>query len=174
MVTGLLLRMQIVKLITQSNVQSLKVKQLGLIGEVQNDQRAYPEQYKNREIWAEVIASRDIDSDPMLMRSEGERITNGETTATIQRVLTSARRPAVYAGKTPPAQTTLRVTVPLEELQNCDFIKIENNGNLQALVGEAVYMPDFYTERPISLLMYLQTLTMHSLSLLLSSSVVCA
>jgi len=126
-------------------------KQLGLIGEIQNDQRAYPTQYKNREIWAEVIASKDIDSDPMLMRSEGERITNGETTATIQRVLTSNRRPAVYAGKTPPAQTTLRVTVPLQELQECDFIKIENNGNLQALVGEAVYMPDFYTERPISL-----------------------
>ena len=126
-------------------------KQLGVITELQNDQRQYPEQYKNREIWAKVIASRDIDSDPMLMRSEGERITNGETTASIQRVLTSARRPAVYAGKTPPAQTTLRVTIPLEEVKNCPFIKDENNGNLQALVGEAVYMPDFYTERAISL-----------------------
>ena len=126
-------------------------KQLGLIGEIQNDQREYPEQYKNREVWAKVIASRDIDSDPMLMRSEGERITNGQTGATIQRVLTSARRPAVYAGKTPPEQTSLRVTVPLEEIRNCDFIKVDNKGNLQALVGEAVYMPDFYTERPISL-----------------------
>ena len=126
-------------------------KQLGLIGEIQNDQREYPEQYKNREIWAKVIASRDIDSDPMLLRSEGERITNGQTAATIQRVLTSDRKPAVYAGKTPPEQTTLRVTIPLQEIQECDFIKIENKGNIQALVGEAVYMPDFYTERPISL-----------------------
>ena len=48
----------------------------------------YPEQYKNREIWAKVIASRDINSDAMLLRSEGERITNGETSANIQRVLT--------------------------------------------------------------------------------------
>jgi len=126
-------------------------KQLGIIGEIQNDQREYPEQYKNREVWAKVIASRDLDSDPMLLRSEGERITNGQTAATIQRVLTSNRRPAVYAGKTPPAQTTLRVTIPLEEIQECDFIKKDNNGNLQALVGEAVYMPDFYTERPVSL-----------------------
>lgn len=126
-------------------------KQLGIIGEIQNDQRLYPEQYKNREIWAKVIASRDIDSDSMLIRSEGERITNGQTGATIQRVLTSDRKPAVYAGKTPPNQTTLRVTIPLEEIQECDFIKNDNNGNIQALVGEAVYMPDFYTERPVSL-----------------------
>ena len=126
-------------------------KQLGIIGEIQNDQRLYPEQYKNREIWAKVIASRDIDSDSMLIRSEGERITNGQTGATIQRVLTSDRKPAVYSGKTPPDQTTLRVTIPLEEIQECDFVKIQNKGNIQALVGEAVYMPDFYTERPVSL-----------------------
>jgi len=125
-------------------------KQLGILAEIENDQRLYPEQYKNREIWAKVLPSRDIDSDPMLLRSEGERISNGTTAAAIQRVLTSERKPAVYSGKTPPAQTTLRVTVPLQEIQDTEFIK-ENNGNLQALVGEAVYMPDFYTERLISL-----------------------
>ena len=125
-------------------------KQLGLIGEIQNNQRLYPEQYKNREIWAKVIASRDINSDSMLLRSEGERITNGTTAANIQRVLTSDRKPAVYTGKTPAAGTTLKVTIPLEEISNTDFIK-ERNGDLQTLVGEAVYMPDFYTERLISL-----------------------
>ena len=85
----------------------------------------------------------------MLMRSEGERITNGTTSANILHVLTSNRK--LLCPIKLHAQTTLRVTIPLEEVRNCDFIKIENNGNLQALVGEAVYMPDFYTERPISL-----------------------
>jgi hypothetical protein len=125
-------------------------KQLGVITEIQNDQRAYPEQYKNREIWAKVIASRDIDSDAMLLRSEGERITNGNSSATVQRVLTAERKPAVYSGKTPPDATSIRVTIPLDAIANSEFIR-NNNGNLQALVGEAVYMPDFYQERPVSL-----------------------
>lgn len=125
-------------------------KHLGVISEIQNDQRAYPEQYKNREIWAKVIASRDIDSDDMLLRSEGERITNGNTSATIQRVLTADRKPSVYSGKTPPEDTSVQVTIPLDAIANSQFIK-DNDGNLQALVGEAVYMPDFYQERPVSL-----------------------
>ena len=125
-------------------------KQLGVIAEIQNDQRLYPEQYKNREIWAKIIASRDINSDAMLLRSEGERITNATTSANIQRVLTGDKKPAVYSGKTPQGATTLLVTIPLKEIQDTEFIK-ERNGDLQTLVGEAVYMPDFYTERTISL-----------------------
>ena len=132
-------------------------KQLGVIAEIQNDQRLYPEQYKNREIWAKIIASRDINSDDMLLRSEGERITNGtDGSKHSTHVLTGDQKPAVYSGKTPPAQTTLRVTIPLKEIQDTEFIK-ERNGNLQTLVGEAVYMPDFYTERAISLFDDLQT-----------------
>ena len=38
------------------------------------------------------------------------------------------------------------MTIPLKEIQDTEFIK-ERNGDLQTLVGEAVYMPDFYTER---------------------------
>ena len=125
-------------------------RQLGFIDEIENDINEYRDQFARHEIWAKVIASRDIDSDNMLLRSEGERIQGGGTAANIQRVLTSQRKPAVYSGKTPPAESQIRVTLDIADLEKTDFIK-ENNGNLQALVGETVYMPDFYIERPISL-----------------------
>mgnify|MGYP001182670755 CR=1 FL=1 len=125
-------------------------RQLGFIGDLETDPNQYPDQFARHEIWAKVIASRDIDSDNMLLRSEGERIESGGTAANIQRVLTSQRKPAVYSGKTPPAASQIRVTLDIADLENTPFIK-ENNGNLQALVGETVYMPDFYIERPISL-----------------------
>ena len=125
-------------------------KQLGFITDIENDPNQYPDQFARKEIWAKVIASREIDSDDMLLRSEGERITNGGTSANIQRVLTSERKPAVYSGKTAPGAGTINVTIDLAQIRDSDFIK-NNNGDLQTLVGEAVYMPDFYTERPIAL-----------------------
>ena len=125
-------------------------KQLGFITDIENDPNQYPDQFARKEIWAKVIASREIDSDDMLLRSEGERITNGGTSANIQRVLTSERKPAVYSGKTAPGAGTINVTIDLAQIRDSDFIK-NNNGDLQTLVGEAVYMPDFYTERPLAL-----------------------
>ena len=125
-------------------------RQLGFIGEFETDPNEYPDQFARHEIWAKVTASRDIDSDNMLLRSEGERVQSGGTAANIQRVLTSERKPAVYSGKTPPEASQIRVTLDIADLANTPFIK-ENNGNFQALVGETVYMPDFYVERPISL-----------------------
>ena len=53
-------------------------------------------------------------------------------------------------GKSPPEGSTVSVTVPLDEIRATEFVQ-QNNGNLQALVGEAVYMPDFYIERPLTL-----------------------
>ena len=97
-----------------------------------------------------LLRVEDVDSDNMLLRSEGERVESGGTAANIQRVLTSQRKPAVYSGKTPPAASQIKVTLDIADLANTPFIK-ENNGNFQALVGETVYMPDFYVERPISL-----------------------
>ena len=72
------------------------------------------------------------------------------TAANIIHVLTEDARPAVYMGKSPPEGSTITVTIPLDEVRATEFIQ-ENNGNLQALIGEAVYMPDFYIERPLTL-----------------------
>ena len=142
--------MQTVKRTIQSSEVFQNSRQLGFIEELENDRNEYPDQFARHEIWAKVIASRDIDSDNMLLRSEGERVQGGGTAANIQRVLTSQRKPAVYSGKTPPEASQIKVTLDIADLENTAFIK-ENNGNLQALVGETVYMPDFYVERPISL-----------------------
>ena len=46
-------------------------RQLGFITEIQASQSEYPDQYLNREIWTKVIASRDINSDSILLRSIG-------------------------------------------------------------------------------------------------------
>ena len=125
-------------------------RQLGFITEIQANQSEYPEQYLNREIWTKVVASRDINSDAILLRSVGERVGDGQTAANISWVLNSNKRPALYLGKSPVEGNTIVVSIPLDEIRDSQFIK-DNNGNLQTLVGEAVYMPDFYIDRPISL-----------------------
>ena len=49
-------------------------RQLGFITELETDRNQYPDQFARHEIWGKVIASRDVDSDNMLLRSEGERV----------------------------------------------------------------------------------------------------
>jgi len=123
-------------------------KQLGFVSERYNDQYLYPEYYKNKEIWLKVIV--DDLTDQLLVRSVGERITDGETAANVSWVLTKEKKPAVYLGKSPPEGISIQMNIPLDEVRDTDFIK-NNNDDLQSLVGEAVYMPDFYRNRPVSL-----------------------
>ena len=123
-------------------------KQLGFIEEIQSDPLAYPEQFANNEIWTKVIATRGPDSDDLLVRCQGERITDGEAAANIKFVLTEERKPAVYDGKSFKDGVQIKVSIPLDEIMQTDFIK-NNNDNVQSLVGESVYMPDFFVNREI-------------------------
>lgn len=125
-------------------------KQLGYITEIQANKDLYPTNYANREIWTKVLATRDLYSDDLLIRSVGERVTDGRTTASISWILTSDQKPATYLGKSPDKGNTVSVTIPLDLVRETKFIK-DNNGDLQTLVGEAVYMPDFVVDRPIGL-----------------------
>ena len=76
-------------------------------------------------------------------------MTDGVTAANISWVLNGKKRPAVYLGKSPPEGNTITVTVPLDEVMNTDFIK--NKGNdIQSLVGESVFLPDFYRNRKLN------------------------
>ena len=120
-------------------------RDLCTISEIQTDQREYPDQYARKEIWAKV----DVINDDLLLRSFGEKVTDGETSANIDWILTSEKKPAVYGGKSPKEGTTITIAVPLDKLLETDYIK-ENNGNLQSLVGQAVYMPDFVINRPVT------------------------
>ncbi len=124
-------------------------KQLGFVSERYNDDLAYPEYKRDKEIWIKVTTI-DKTSDDLLVRSIGERITDGETAANVGWVLTKEKKPAVYLGKSPPEGIKIQVNIPLDEIMETEFIK-NNNNDLQALVGEAVYMPDFYQNRPLSL-----------------------
>ena len=126
-------------------------RQLGFITEIEASPTGYPEQFKNREIFAKVTATRELTSDDMLLRSTGERITDGVTAANISWVLTDEKRPAVYMGKSPKEGSTVTIRVPLDEIRASEYIQ-NNGGNLLSLVNQAVYMPDFLVERPISLL----------------------
>ena len=125
-------------------------RQLGYITELETSPTGYPEQFKNREIYAKVIATRELTSDDMLLRSTGERITDGVTSANISWILTNQKLPAVYMGKSPKEGSTVTVRIPLDEIRATEFIQ-KNSSNLQSLVGQAVYMPDFLIERPITL-----------------------
>lgn len=125
-----------------------EVTQLGFILERYNDEFEYPEYKRDREIWVKIVAVND-NSDDILVRSVGERVTDGVTAANISWVLNGKKKPAVYLGKSPPEGNTITVTVPLDEVMNTDFIK--NKGNdIQSLVGEAVFLPDFYRNREIN------------------------
>ena len=101
-------------------------RQLGFITEIQSDQSTYPEQYLNREIWTKIVASRDINSDAILLRSIGERVGDGQTAANIKWVLNSNKRPAIYQGKSPAEGNTLKLSIPLEETKDSHFTKDHN------------------------------------------------
>ncbi len=125
-------------------------RQLGRITELEVNSTDYQEQFQNREIYAKVTASNTLTSDDMLLRSTGERITDGVTSANISWILTDKKLPAVYMGKSPATGSTVTIRVPLDGIRASEFIQ-ENSRNLLSLVGQAVYMPDFLIERSIGL-----------------------
>ena len=120
---------------------------VGVIHKLEADQYNFPEGYLNREVVVQV--SGDANSDASLLRSVGERVTDGNTSANIEQVLTSKRRPAVYKGKSSKDGLQIVATVPLSDVMATDFIQ-ENGSDIQALVGQIVYTPDFYNVASIT------------------------
>ena len=116
---------------------------LGFITQVKNDPIKYPENQANREIWCQ--GSPGTDS-RLLLRMIGERLTDGETEASLTYVLDSDDKPALYVGKSFNEQTTVEVIVPLTSLIADDF---DVETDYQDLVGQVVYIPDFYVEKPV-------------------------
>ena len=80
----------------------------------------------------------------------GDRITDGETSATIDWVLQKDGFPGLYIGKTKPNELAKAVVeVPLADLQASPWLQ-ERDNNLQELVNEIVYLPDFYQRRDVT------------------------
>ena len=126
-------------------------KVLGFIEAIYNDPILYKENFDNQEVWIKIIAGRELTSDEMTIRSIGERVTDGNTSANIKNVLKgSDSRPAIYLGKSPAEGNTITISVPLAMFQGTDFL-IKNNNDYQSLVGQSLYMPEFYRTRPVAL-----------------------
>ena len=120
--------------------------ELGYVDAVYNNRNQYKENYANKELWIKVVAGRNINSDYALVRSEGDRISDGEVSANILKVLTSNERPAMYTGKSREKDCSIQLEVPSLDILATDFV--DKNG-IDALVGNVVYVRDFYVQQPI-------------------------
>ena len=119
---------------------------LGVVTAVFNDPLQYPEQKAYREIWVQGAAGTDS---RLLLRMIGERITDGETEATLNYLLNEKRLPALYIGKSYDQPTTVKVTVPIADLIQEPGLEAINS--YQELVGKICYIPNFYQEKDLSL-----------------------
>ena len=114
---------------------------LGVITAVYNDPWKYPEYKANKELRVQGNPGADA---LLLLQMIGERITDGETEATLNYVLNSLEHPALYIGKTYLNPTTVKVSVSTAVL---DADKIET---FQDLVGKIVWIKDFFVEKDIT------------------------
>lgn len=131
----------VVKRVTTSDVD------LGVITSVLNDELKYPEQKAYSEIWCKGSAGTDT---RLLFQMIGERLTDGETEATLTYLLTEDNLPALYIGKSNPNKLTeVRAEINTAVLNNTVWMQ-NHNYNYQDLVGKVVYIPQFFVERPIS------------------------
>ncbi len=120
---------------------------IGSITNIFNDPIEYARQKANREIWAKV--SQGTQS-RLLFQMIGERLTDRETEATLDYVLTAKNTPAIFIGKSLQEDLTV-VTAEINEaiLDNTKWLQ-EHNGDEQELVGKIVYIPEFFVERSIN------------------------
>ena len=74
----------------------------------------------------------------------GERITDGETEATLNYILNDKEHPSLYVGKTFENPTEVKVSI------NTATLLAGSVDNAQELVGKIVWIKNFYVEKPIS------------------------
>ena len=80
----------------------------------------------------------------------GDRITDGQTSATIDWVLNAEGTPGLYIGKTKPNELAkATVEIPLADLEASPWMQ-ERGNNIQELVNEIAYLPDFYQRRDVN------------------------
>ena len=112
---------------------------LGTVTAVYNDPWKYPEYKANKEL--RVQGNPGADS-RLLLQMIGERITDGETEATLNYVLNNREHPALYIGKTFQQETEVLVNIPTATLLSGSI------ENAQDLVGKIVWIKNFFVEKP--------------------------
>ena len=116
------------------------VVDLGTITAVYNDPVKYPEYKASKELRAQGNPGPDS---RLLLQMIGERITDGETEATLNYVLNSNEHPALYVGKTRDTLTEVKVRI----YKNNATTEITSG---QDLVGKIVWIKDFFVEKPLA------------------------
>ena len=123
-------------------------RDLGSVVEVLSSASNYPDNYERNELWVKIQQNQVLGTS-RLRRTIGERLTDGSTQANVLNVLTEQKRPIRYTGKNRlENRSKITVTVPVSDLLAVDHV-IANNGNLNCLIGEIGYFPNFLIERPI-------------------------
>ena len=115
---------------------------LGVIKTVYNDPIKYPEYKANKEIRVQGNAGADS---RLLLQMIVERITDGETEATLNYVLNSDNHPALYVGKTFQEPTEVIVSIDTSTI-----LLNQEITNPQELVGKIVWIKNFFVEKPIN------------------------
>ena len=116
---------------------------LGVITSVENDPLLYPEQKNYREIWCQGTGGADV---RLLTQMIGERLTDGETEASLSYVLTDKKHPALFIGKSYERLATVTMTIEKNSITS----EADLN-SYQDLIDKVVYIPDFYQEKSITL-----------------------
>ena len=115
---------------------------IGVITQVFNDAFEYPERKRDGEIWCKGTGGSQARA---LLKMIGERITDGETEATLDFILTSDGKPALYIGKS----TDDEPTTVLIQVKKADLVGSEPLTNPQDLVGKIAYLNNFFIEKPL-------------------------
>lgn len=111
---------------------------LGTVTSVQNDELLYADNKANREIFVQGIVGPDS---RLLLQMIGERITDGETEASLNYVLNDLKHPALYIGKSPNnAPVQIKGSLEADSLSN----------DLNEYLGKVLYIKEFYKEKPVS------------------------
>ena len=119
---------------------------IGVITQVKNDAIKYPRQKANREIWCTGSGGKDS---RLLYQMIGERLSDGETEATLDFILKEDETPALYIGKSLPNKLTeVTSEISVAVLNDTQWLK-ENFLDIQRLVGKVAYIPEFFVERPV-------------------------
>ena len=99
---------------------------------------------KNDTVEIKINAGPNIEA---VLNMVSDRITDGQTAATIDWVLNAEGTPGLYIGKTRPNElATAQVEISLADLLASPWMQ-ERNSDIQELVNEIVYLPDFYQRR---------------------------
>ena len=115
---------------------------IGSISMVMNDPVKYPENQAYREIWCKINPGTEA---RLLTKMIGERLSDGETEATLSWLLTGDNLPALFIGKSWPEEPTT-VTAEISEAVFQAWATA-NNKSVNDLVGKVVYTPTFFQEK---------------------------